>query len=92
MSREIDQAGKLFAGFFDREPRDGEIAEIVRDTDTAIAIGKITAIMYNIEGEEKAFFHRFKKSDRPLLFVSSDGRQIYVLKGGYRFTQRGFIG
>jgi hypothetical protein len=86
------QAVRLFRHFFDREPCEDEIVQVAtRKPEDALVIGELDSLIYRTEGETKPMFHRFKKTDRPLLLVSSDGRQIYVLKGAYRFTERGFI-
>lgn len=87
------QAARLFRHFFDREPRGDEIVTIATKTpEDALVIGELDGLIYRSEADEKPLIHRFKASDRPLLLVSSDGRQIYILKGGYRFTERGFVG
>lgn len=88
----VAQAEKLFRSFFDREPQDNEVARVKSDDDIAIVIGEQVGVLYQLAGEDKPMLHRFRKSDRPLLLVSSDGRQIYTLKGAYRFTKRGFVG
>lgn len=89
----ITQATRLFRAYFDRDPQGDEISRVaMRGPDDALAIGPLYGLIYHSEIERKPFIHKFKASDRPLLLVSSDGRQIYVLGGGYRFTERGFIG
>ena len=86
-------AARLFRHFFDREPKADEIVTIATKTpEDALVIGELDGLIYRSETNDKPLIHRFKKSDRPFLLVSSDGRQIYVLKGAYRFTERGFIG
>lgn len=85
------QAARLFRHFFDREPDEGEIVTVATGKpEASLVIGELEGIVYNT-GDER-YEHRFKKSDRPLLLVSFDGRQIYVLKGAYRFTEKGFVG
>ena len=41
------------------------------------------------DGKTERYIHRFKKSARPLLNVSSDGRQLFLHGGAYRVTERG---
>jgi hypothetical protein len=53
-----------------------------------LVIGRIVDLTYEANGVE--FKHRY--STRPLLVVSSDGRQTFIVKGRCRFTDRGFIG
>jgi hypothetical protein len=88
---QTQKAWKLFKSFHNKDPRNGQLVKIAMDKpDEALEVGKFYGIAYIAEGE--IYFHKFKKTDRPLVFVSSDGKQIYILKGGYRFTDRGFIG
>ena len=85
------KARALFKEFHGRDPRVGPMVTIAQHKpDVALAIGKFFGIAYIAEGE--IYFHKFNKRNRPLVFVSSDGKQIYILKGGYKFTDRGFIG
>ena len=89
----VVKAQQLFRKFFGRDAEDDEIADIAtKEPETVLVIGELDGIIYRSETDDKPFIHRFKSSDRPLLCVSSDGRQIYVLKGAYRFTERGFVG
>ena len=89
----ITQAEQLFRAYFDFEPRKNDIVRVgMRSASDALVIGNLDGIIYRSLAGGKPFIHRFKASDRPLLTVSFDGRQIYVLKGAYRFTERGFIG
>lgn len=89
------KACKLFESFHERAPRKGEIAVLTLpdgSQDWCLAIGPLDAVMYSTAGESKPYFHRHTKSDRPLLCVSSDGKQMIVVRGRYRFTDRGFLG
>lgn len=89
----IVKAQQLFRRFFQRDADEGEIVDIAtKHAETVLVIGELDGVIYRAETDEKPLIHRFKSSDRPLLCISSDGRQIYILKGGYRFTERGFIG
>jgi hypothetical protein len=87
------QAARLFRHFFDREPEADEIVTVAtRNPEDVLVIGELHSVIYLTDDEAKPIIHEFKKTDRPLLCVSSDGRQIYILKGGYEFTDRGFVG
>jgi hypothetical protein len=89
----VTAAQRLFRRFFDRDARAGEIVDVAtREPETCLVIGELDGVIYRSEGSQEPYIHRFNKSDRPLLLISSDGRQIYILKGGYRFTERGFQG
>jgi hypothetical protein len=92
---EADQAAEAaarFREFYDREPKYGELASVPGlDAPTvAMKVGTFVGIAYrSLDGEE--FMHYFE-STRPLVFVNSDGDQIYILGGEYEFTKAGFDG
>lgn len=84
---------RRFAAFRYRQPSDDEIVRLQTSGPVdALVIGELEGIIYNVEGEPRSFIHKFRKNARPLLLVSSDGRQIYTLMGAYEFTERGFVG
>lgn len=95
LTTQEEDAKQLFFNFFGRDARPKDIVTVKQDEpECALVIGEVHAIQYKPRnnGDKLTSFHRFHKSNRPLLLVSSDGKQIYILKGGYRFTDRGFIG
>ncbi len=57
------------------------------DNDVALRIGECTHIAYRVDGEN--YIHRFKSRSRPVLAVSDDGLQLYLIGGSYKFTDRG---
>lgn len=85
-------AVKRFEAFHNRAPKASEIVEIGGTETVALEVGELDGIIYRVKGQKKGNIHRFNKSNRPVLFVSSDGSQAYILAGGYRFTDRGFVG
>ena len=88
-------AEALFEAFHDVAPRPNQIVQIAPIPNVfALEVGRLDAVMYSIEGEAKPLFNRFSEKNqrnRPRLFVSFDGRQIYILRGVYRFTEEGFV-
>lgn len=87
----IEQASKLYKSFHEKAPGPGKLLTIeMRGRREILEVGQFFGIIYIAEGQK--YLHKFNKRNRPLVFVSSDGRQIYILKGGYKFTDRGFIG
>lgn len=86
------RAEKLFKAFHNRAPYEDEIVEVSIRPTAALVVGELDGIIYRVKGERKGHIHRFNKSNRPVLLVSSDGSQAFILTGGYRFTDRGFIG
>lgn len=91
--QQLDDAAALFRKFHKRAPRMGsdeiiQVQGLVRPT-VALKVGDFVGIAYrSLDGEE--FMHYFE-SRRPLVHVNSDGDQIFILGGGYRFTERGFL-
>lgn len=92
MSDEIRAAWKLFREFHRRGPRKGEVRELVAFDTVALEVGEIVRIQYASKTENVERFHVFNKKNRPVLFVSADGSQAFILAGGYRFTAKGFEG
>ena len=89
----IARAWKLFRAFHRRAPRRGELLELACVPVVALEVGAINRIDYESKSEPGvARFHIFAKQSRPVLFVSFDGSQAYILAGGYRFTPRGLEG
>jgi hypothetical protein len=85
------KATRLFKSFHEKTPKKGQIVTLRQTGDIeALEVGQFYGIAYIAEG--KKYFHKFNANNRPRVFVSADGKQIYILRGGYRFTDRGFIG
>lgn len=61
--------------------------------DAVSVIGECDGVLYTTvrDGEKEAYIHRFRKTSRPLLCVSPDGKTLYLLGGAYRFTERGIV-
>lgn len=61
--------------------------------DVGFKIGEVDGILYSTirDGNPEKYIHRFKKKSRPLLAASFDGSQLYILGGGYTFTERGIV-
>ncbi len=90
------KAEKLFRAFQGRAARHDEIVEIKAMPTVALVVGELDGLIYRAvdhdTGKTKGHIHRFNKQNRPVLLVSFDGSQAYILAGGYRFTDRGFTG
>lgn len=94
-AQQLAQARQRFSEFHEREARGRN--DIIRigfhNVPTlGLAVGRFSAITYQSIGDGETYTHEFPIKSRPLIYVNSDGRQIYILEGGYRFTGRGFIG
>lgn len=61
--------------------------------DVIVAFGECEGILYKTmrDGEVEHYIHRFRAKSRPLIAASSDGKQLYLLGGKYKFTDRGIV-
>ena len=85
-------ASKLFKAFHGREAAYGELMQLeMVQPENLLAVGKLNGLIYEALGDGKKYIHQFRKDARPVLFVSDDGKQAYILAGEYRFTDRGFV-
>ena len=85
-----DQAARLFRSFHDRAPVGRDIVGVRTGNQTLLRVGPCWGISYLVGDESKPLLHQFKH--RPLLYVSADGKEAFILKGGWKFTDRGFVG
>jgi len=88
----IKAAISLFKKFSGHEPEFIDKIQFPVDT-VVMAIGHCDAVMYTTvrDGEIEKYIHKFKKGSRPVLACSSDGKQLYMLAGAYKFTDRGIV-
>jgi hypothetical protein len=58
---------------------------------TGLVIGPMTGVMYAADRGDGVheYCHRFRKQSRPLLITDSDGNQLGIVGGRFRFTDRG---
>lgn len=93
MNKKINAAIKLFEDFTGEKHEYIDTVDMPVDS-VAMAIGHCDAVMYETvrDGETEKYIHKFKKGARPVLAVSSDGKQLYILGGDYVFTDRGIEG
>jgi hypothetical protein len=89
---DYNAAVKRFRAYHTRAPRDDEIVDLKFAPCTALVIGECYGIKYLTEDSKKPWQHLFHAKRRPLLLASSDGNQIYIVKGRYKFTDRGIVG
>lgn len=88
----LKKAISLFKRFQNRAPKPNEILSLPPIAGQPLAVvGELKGVIYKAAGDGKDYIHKFKATDRPVLAVSHDGLQAFILAGGYRFTYRGFI-
>jgi len=89
---DIGRATHLFEDFRGAQPV--EVKRVsVRLPRAALTIGDLLGLMYRTERDGKVgdFLHRFRKSARPILAASPDGRTLLILGGDFRVTDRGIV-
>jgi hypothetical protein len=61
--------------------------------EVALQFGLCDGIMYETvrDGEIEHYVHKFKKSARPIIAASFDGKSLHLVGGNYRFTNRGIV-
>ena len=55
-----------------------------------LRIGRIIAIAYTVQDGDSRI-HRFKKGAAPDLIAAADGKQLAIIGGNFRFTDRGIV-
>lgn len=82
---------RRFKNFHERAPREGEIIRVrMKGAADAFVVGELQGVIYKSAGDGKKYIHEFVPNARPVLAVSSDGKQLLALAGAYEFTDRGF--
>ena len=56
-------------------------------------IGELDGVLYTTvrDGEREKYVHEFASKDKPLLCVTPDGRNLFIVSGRYVFTERGIV-
>lgn len=90
---DIRRAAKLYENFSGHEAEKVGRVKVPAVPRVGVAIGTVDGIMYTTvrDGETQKYIHQFKNVDKPLLVVSPDGKQIFMIDGKYDFTERGIV-
>jgi hypothetical protein len=91
----LDEAAQRLADFSGHEPH--KLLKVrPHSTDLeGLVIGELDLIGYRTKrigiagGKLVRYAHDFAKGSRPLLAVTSDGKQLYIVGGRYEFTDAG---
>lgn len=91
VQRQIDQGLQLFKDFRGDEPQNIDRVKIPPAPKVLMMLGECSGVMYETDrdGERETYLHRFKKSSRPALCVTPDGKTLYLIGGVYQVTDRG---
>lgn len=87
---ELDDAKRLFADFTGHKAKH-ILKKQYTPIKTGLAFGILDDIGYTTvrDGRLELYRHSFKKSSRPLLIASHDGKQLGIVGGRYQFTEAG---
>lgn len=91
-AKRIKQAARRFERFTGHVANKLETREVTFP-DTVLQVGDCLGILYETvrDGRTERYIHKFRKSSRPQLHVSHDGKFLVVLGGAFQFTDRGIV-
>jgi hypothetical protein len=92
---QYNAARKLFEDFHERAP-DIKRSELVwvgglLVPTIALEVGTLLSVGYKSVGDGVAYHHEFSRLNRPRLYSNASADQLYILGGGYRFSERGIL-
>lgn len=88
----IRAAVNLYQSFREKAPKRIKVVQF--DVPEAVmVVGHVEEIAYRTTHGEKTehYVHAFEPGSRPLLVASHDGKQLLLLGGRYKFTDRGIV-
>ena len=90
---DIDRATSMAERFTGHNPEVIGRVEMPKLPKVVTVIGDLDGVLYTTvrDGKVERYVHEFADSDKPLLAVSPDGRQLIIVGGGYRFTELGIV-
>lgn len=88
---ELDTAAKKLEDFTGHKVGHLESGYSRSNQHTGLIIGELDLVGYRArrDGKTERYGHHFKKNSRPLLAVTSDGKQLHIVGGQYEFTEAG---
>lgn len=92
-ARALQSAMRRYSEFTGMEPRVLDVVETDDDGGVYYVLGKLLAVEYETvkDGRRLNFRHPFKPQSRPALAVSSDGKSLRILGGGFHVTGHGIV-
>ena len=90
---QVRRAANLYEKFSGHEAEEAGRTWVPPIPRVGVAIGEVDFIGYTTvrDGVTEKYVHKFKPADKPLFVVSPDGKQLYMVGGGYDFTERGIV-
>ena len=92
MKKQARAAARRFARFTGHDAERAVSIEIDLPR-AALYVGPVLAIEYETvrDGKAERYRHKFSSRAAPILAASDDGRQLLLLQGRFRFTERGIV-
>jgi hypothetical protein len=89
---EYEEAARLFSDFTGHDGEPWAKARVALPK-VALVVGRCDGVLYTTvrDGQREKYIHRFKAAAAPILAASPDGRQLFLLGGEFRFTERGIV-
>lgn len=88
----VAAGARLFGAF--REENVDAVREVAFEVPEVIMeIGTLDTVEYTTRrgGNIEHYRHEFREKSRPVLAVSADGKQLMIIGGRYKFTERGIV-
>jgi hypothetical protein len=90
---EFEKAASLYADFTGHDAAPLARVPAPKIPKVALVVGHCDGVLYSTvrDGVKEKYIHQFRASDKPLLCVSPDGRQLLLYGGRFEFTERGIV-
>lgn len=90
---QVRRAANLYEKFTGHDAEEMGRVKVPAIPRVGVAIGTLDFIGYTTvrDGVQEKYIHKFKPADKPLFVVSPDGKQLFMVGGGYDFTERGIV-
>lgn len=89
----MNKARVLYENFTGHSAESIGVVDIPPLPEEVAVIGECDAVSYTTvrDGKTEHYIHEFRSSDKPLLCVAPNGRQLLLIGGRYKFTDRGIV-
>jgi hypothetical protein len=93
LAAELERGARRLQSFTGRKAEPLATVEAPRIPKVGLVVGTCDGILYTTvrDGREEKYIHKFKASDKPMMVVSPNGSQIFLIGGRFRFTERGIV-
>lgn len=90
---DIERAADLYERFTGHQAEPIGTANVPALPAVVMVIGECDGVLYTTvrDGRKERYIHEFANSDKPLLCVAPDGKQMLFVGGRYVFTERGIV-